>query len=68
MNNTTETKEVTPGYKSSEFWLTVASSAVGLAVASGAFPMESPTGKLMGLLMMILANLGYSVSRGMAKK
>jgi len=57
-----------PGYKTTEFWLTVAASAVGLAMASGAFPDAGPIGRMLGVMAAALASFGYSVSRGQAKK
>lgn len=56
-----------PGYKSTEFWLTVAAQVVGLLAASGAIAGESSWGRLVGLAGMILAQLGYTYSRGMVK-
>lgn len=57
-----------PGYKTTEFWLTVAANVAGLAVASGAFPEDSPAFKLCGLGLMLLASMGYQVSRASVKK
>ncbi len=56
-----------PGYKTTEFWLTVAASIVGLVLASGIFPAEGEIVKIVGLAAMVLASLGYSQSRGQAK-
>lgn len=56
-----------PGYKTSEFWLTVVAQILGLAAASGAFTPESSVGKLIGLGVSVLATLGYQYSRGVAK-
>ena len=60
--------ETKPGYKTTEFWLTVSASIVGLAFASGVFPSESAGDKFLGLAAMVLASLGYSVSRRVAKR
>jgi len=56
-----------PGYKSTEFYLTVAASVVGFYFASGA-PTDTWIGKALGLAAVVLSALGYTVSRGMAKK
>lgn len=62
---TTET--VKPGWKTSEFYLTVAASIVGLLLASGAF-IEGPVAQALGVAATTLSALGYTVSRGQAKK
>jgi len=57
-----------PGFKTSEFWLAAVASIVGLVVASGAVEESGTIGKVIGLIVAGLASLGYSVSRGAAKK
>ena len=57
-----------PGYKTTEFWLSAAAALVGLLIASGAFEETSTVGKVIALAASSLAALGYSVSRGIAKK
>ena len=56
-----------PGYKTTEFWLTVASNILGLLYASGVITDGGTIGKIIGVAAMILATLGYNVSRGIAK-
>lgn len=56
-----------PGYKTTEFWLTVAAAAVGLLLSSGAIGAETQADKILGIAAAALTTLGYSVSRGMAK-
>ena len=63
-----EVKEVKPGYKTSEFWLTTIAALVGIAYASGAVGEGSQAEKVVGYIVMALNVLGYSVSRGLAKK
>lgn len=60
--------EPKPGYKTTEFWLSAAASVVGLLFAAEVFPSESPGEKFLGLAAMVLASLGYTVSRGMVKR
>lgn len=60
--------EAKPGYKTTEFWLSVAASLVGFAFAANIFPSESAGEKFLGLAAMVLASLGYSVSRSIVKK
>lgn len=64
----TNNSEIKPGYKTTEFWLTVAACALGAFAASGAFPEESSIMKVTGLIVAALASMGYSVSRFMVKK
>jgi hypothetical protein len=56
-----------PGYRSSEFWLTVASNIIGALMASGILADGSSWSRLVGMAAMVLAGMGYSVSRGMVK-
>lgn len=56
-----------PGYKSTEFYLSVAAAAVGFYFASGA-PSDTWLGKAMGLAAVVLSALGYTVARTMAKR
>lgn len=59
-----------PGYKTTEFWLTVAASIVGLMMASGFIEATSTAidDKIIGLISMILVSLGYTTSRTIIKK
>lgn len=61
-------EEVKPGYKTTEFWLSLVACVIGALVASGMFPDESPGMKIAGLAMTTLAALGYTTSRFMVKK
>jgi hypothetical protein len=56
-----------PGWKTSEYWCTVAAQAVGLLMASDVFASGSIPAKIAGLAAMVLASMGYSYSRGQAK-
>ena len=57
-----------PGYKTSEFWLASAASLIGLLLASDVIPADGQAMKMIGLASMFLSSMGYSVSRGLAKK
>jgi len=59
---------VKPGWKTSEFWLTVAAMLVGLFVASGILPTEHLAMKICGFALAALTSLGYTVSRAGVKK
>lgn len=57
-----------PGWKTSEFWLTLAAQAIGMAWASGLISEGGKLDKVLGFCAMALGLLGYTVARGMAKK
>jgi hypothetical protein len=56
------------GYRTTEFWLSAAASVVGLLFAADIFPSDSAGEKFLGLAAMVLASLGYTVSRTMVKR
>jgi len=55
-----------PGWKTTEFWLSVVAMVVGAIMASGAISNESVI-QALGVVAAILGQLGYSVPRSMAK-
>jgi hypothetical protein len=57
-----------PGYKTSEFWFTVASSLVGLLMASGVIRTGSSWDQIIGLIATVLTTMGYQAARTAAKK
>jgi len=57
-----------PGYKTTEFWLSLAAMIVSMLFASGAISEGSDAAKVIGFVAAALTSLGYSVSRGLAKK
>lgn len=56
-----------PGYKTTEFWLTVAALVVGVLLGADVFPIDSPAVKILGMASSILGVLGYQVQRGLVK-
>ena len=56
-----------PGYKTTEFWLTVLAICVNAISASGLIAAESSEGKTLTVVVAGLAAFGYTVSRGIAK-
>ena len=67
MSETTTTK---PGYKTTEFWLSLLATLLGFLLASGVMdsvPEESWIAKLVGGVVAVLATLGYSASRAKVK-
>jgi len=58
-----------PGYKTTEFWLTTLAVIVGLVMSSGILE-ETETiwdNKIVGLIVSILAALGYTAARAVTK-
>jgi len=66
--------ETKPGYKTTEFWVTVAAKVVALLAALGVFTPEQASTvtqavvQLGGVVGMVAASFGYSIARGSAKK
>ncbi len=56
-----------PGYRTTEYWLSVAALVVGALLASGAFSDTPAALKVLGAASSILAALGYTASRTFAK-
>ena len=66
----TNNKETKPGYKSTEFWITVAVTLCSLLWGAGVVDPEgaSNADKVFGFICSAAAALGYTISRGLAKK
>ena len=62
-----ETPVVKPGYKTTEFWMSVAASALAAFLASGALPEENFGTQIAGVILSGLTALGYTVSRFVVK-
>lgn len=58
--------EVKPGYKTTEFWFTVAATIAGLITASGLF-VDGPIAQAVGVVTSALSAMGYSYSRAQVK-
>jgi hypothetical protein len=56
-----------PGYKTTEFWLTMAAFIVGALIASGALTDGSTALKVVAFVGSALTALGYTAVRGFAK-
>lgn len=52
-----------PGYKTTEFWLTVIASVGSLLIASGALIEGSALASIVATIVSGLATLGYSAGR-----
>ena len=62
--------ETKPGYKTTEFWLSLLATLLGFVLASGAMDgvsQESWVAKLVGGAVAVLASLGYTASRAKVK-
>ena len=61
---------IKPGFKTSEFWVTVIVAAASLAWGAGIIDPAGSSGadKTFGFIVSALSALGYTVSRGLAKK
>jgi|TARA_R100000655_G_scaffold94765_1_gene136332 hypothetical protein len=57
-----------PGYKTTEFWLSVAAAAVGGLVAADVIPIDSTWGQVVGLVSAALVAMGYTGARLAIKK
>lgn len=56
-----------PGYRSTEFWLSLAAMLLGALMSSGLIESGSTWDKLVGIGASILGALGYTVSRTLVK-
>jgi hypothetical protein len=56
-----------PGWKTTEFWLTIVAMLVGVLLSAGVFPDDSGIVKGLGVAASILGLLGYQVQRGLVK-
>ena len=57
-----------PGKYTTEFWLAAAATIFGAIQAAGLFGSDEIESKVVGVIVAGLASLGYSLSRGLAKK
>ena len=58
---------MTPGLKTTEFYLAAIATFIGLLMTSGMFADGSTAMRIAGVAAMALASIGYSTSRGTAK-
>jgi len=78
MENTTEGELVVaplkPGYKTTEFWVTLITQILGIVALFGKFTPEQATAltsamiQIAGAVSTAAASFGYSLSRGRAKE
>jgi hypothetical protein len=57
-----------PGYKTTEFWLTLLAMVLSMLFAAGVFGEQSTVYRVLEVGAAVLAGLGYTVTRGGVKK
>lgn len=62
-NKPVVSKDVKPGFKSTEFWLTMASNVAAILIT-----VSEAVEPKVGAVLAIVANGLYAISRGFAKK
>jgi hypothetical protein len=58
---------MTPGYKTTEFWLSLIAVIAGFIAASGALPQGGLAAQIVGGVVSVLGLLGYTASRAQVK-
>tara|TARA_Y100001972_G_scaffold126855_1_gene181843 strand:- start:1006 stop:1218 length:213 start_codon:yes stop_codon:yes gene_type:complete len=63
-------EEVKPGWKTTEFWITICVTLASLLWGADVLDPEGAgtANKVFGFAVAALSGLGYTVSRGLAKK
>lgn len=56
-----------PGYKTSEFWLTLITAVAGMLTAGGVLPVDFPMQELTGGAASVVVVVAYILSRGKVK-
>ena len=66
----TKNKEIKAGWRTTEFWITVVVALGSLVWGAGLLDPEGAgtANKVFGLVVSGLAAVGYTISRGLAKK
>jgi hypothetical protein len=57
-----------PGYKTTEFWLSLLATLIGAFVAAGIVGPDHIAMRISGLALSILATLGYGAGRAALKR
>lgn len=63
----TATASVKPGWKTTEYWLSKATIVLGALLSAGVFGDGSTALRIAGAAAAVLAQLGYTASRTIAK-
>lgn len=59
---------MTPGYKTTEFWLALLANLMSALVITGVVADGTPWAKVVAVVTMMLASLGYTAARATVKK
>jgi hypothetical protein len=59
---------MSPGYKTTEFWLTLLTTLMSALVATGLIGPDTQAAKVAATVTMVLASIGYTASRATVKK
>lgn len=59
---------MTPGYKTTEFWLSLIATVVGSLMTSGLIGDGTQLAKILGMIGVVLAAVGYTGFRSSVKK
>lgn len=62
-----ETKTIKAGFRTTEFWISLAAAVVSFVVAQG-FVTEDQINQVAAVVAPVVAAFGYSISRGIAKR
>ena len=62
-----DTTTVKAGWKTTEFWLSTVALVLGLVLASGALPDGGLAAQIVGGVLSVLAQLGYTAARAQVK-
>lgn len=66
--NNYQTSASKPGFRTSEFWLSLVVIIFGVLMSSGAVAEDSTPAKIIGGIMAVLGALGYTGARAQVKK
>jgi uncharacterized membrane protein YeaQ/YmgE (transglycosylase-associated protein family) len=61
---------MTPGYKTTEFWMSLAAVLVGAVMASGVLDslgQDNAVVRIVGIIASVLGAFGYTAARGFVK-
>ncbi|MBC8395336.1 MAG: hypothetical protein H8E05_01450 [Bacteroidetes bacterium] len=66
----TKNNDIKPGWKTTEFWITICVTLASLLWGADVLNPEGAgtANKIFGFAVAALSGLGYTVSRGLAKK
>jgi len=67
MNGESEGAQMKPGWKTTEFWLSLLAVAVTVLMSSDVLPEDSSAVKIASSVSAMLAALGYTVVRSAIK-